>query len=221
MAIALVAGQHASKDTSGTSTTISFPSASTTGNLLILGERVGGTSTAAVTDGTNTWNIDVSLSHASFGFCYINSAPNATSVTTLTVTLTGGSATIRICIAEFDGFTGTISFDQQSSLFTAFHASPWNSGNTPTTTDANELLVGFIGSNNIQTFTAGTSQAYALTDVAPASPNSKAAMEYVVVSATGAYQADISGTQTDDMIVLIATYKGTAATDTLTAQGVM
>lgn len=215
MAITLV--QRNSADVASTSsTTLSFPGATTAGNIIIVAARIGGTSTAAITDGTNTYNADVSLNHAAFGTTYIFSAPNASSVTTLTCTLTGGAATIRWIIYEYSGVSASSPLDKTSSLYTASGSVSCNSGNTATTTQASELLFGVLAGNGAEGTgapTAGSTQSYVLEDRIPVSPNARLSAEDVVVSSTGAFQADFASLNNSfDHIALIATYKAAGAT---------
>jgi hypothetical protein len=209
--------QHKGADVaSTTSTTLSFTSATTGGNKIIVALRIGGTSTAAITDGTNTYNNDVSLAHTGLGTAYIFSVDNASSVTTLTCTLTGGAATIRWAIYEYSGIATSGSLDKTSSLYTAATSSSVNSGNTATTAQASELLFGALATNATnETTHAGTTQSYVLEDTVPTSSTVRLATEDVVVSATGAYQADFTNVDSGtDHIALIATYKAAGASTT-------
>lgn len=203
--------------------TLSFSGATTIGNTIIVIARLGGTSTAAITDGSNTYNAgpgaqgsDVSLAHASFGTGYIFSAKNAASVTTITITLTGGATTVRWIIYEVNGLDTTAPLDKTSSLYTAAGSTSVNSGNTATTTTANEYLLGALFCNTVSdtSVTVGITQAYAIENSVPTpiSSGTRLVTEDVNVSSTGAFQADFrtvdAGT---DHIVLIATYKAALA----------
>lgn len=200
---------------STSSGTCSFSVNTTAGNIIIVALRVGGTATAAVTDdksgGSNTYNSDVSLNHASFGTGYIFSAPNAGAAKVITITLTGGPTTIRAAIYEYSGIATTTPLDQTSSLYTAAGPAAIDSGTTATTTQASELLFGAEVNNTVEgasSPTAGTSQSFVLEDKVPADPSARLATEDVIVSVTGTYRADwhsiVTGT---DHIALIATYK--------------
>ena len=156
MAIALVTGQSVQKDAaSATSTTISFPVATTANNLVAVMVRVGGTSTAAITDdaasGGNTYNTDKSQFLSGAGTLYIFTAPNAKATTVITVTLTGGSATIRIAIAEYSGVATSAPLDQ-TNVATGSSTAP-NSGNV-TPGQNNELLIGAVANANGSAWTS-------------------------------------------------------------------
>lgn len=211
---AIVLVQHTSSDATGTTGTVTFSSTTTAGNIILVTARSGGTATTTMADdkagGSNTYNTDVTLSHASFGAGYIFSAPNAGAAKVLTWT-NSVSASIRIAIFEYSGIATSSPLDKTSSLYTSGSPTSADSGSTATTTQAAELLVGVLCLNaaNCGTTTAGTSQSYAIEERVPADPNARLVSEDVVVAATGTYKADFTwaNASSADAICLIATYK--------------
>jgi hypothetical protein len=92
-----------------------------------------------------------------------------------------------VSITELSG-VATVNPDQTQSAH-GNNASP-NSGNTSTTSFANEVLIGAIGYNSAATFTAGSGYT-ALTSAAGTNSGTTdtIAPEYRIVSATGQYAA--------------------------------
>jgi hypothetical protein len=74
----------------------------------------------------------------------------AAGVTTVTTNFTFGAAWIAVVIERDDILTAS-SFDQNAHQLNALTTS-WNSGNTPATTNANDIAYGWLGSFNVQTY---------------------------------------------------------------------
>ncbi|MBM2825963.1 MAG: hypothetical protein HW403_27 [Dehalococcoidia bacterium] len=143
----------------------------------------------------------------------ICSAHNVTAlVSTNTITVTHpSSAAEAVSAQEFSGLVKKSALDKTASA-SGTSTTP-SSGNTLTTTMANELLVGAIGAEGPveDTFTAGASYTAgppteAGTTGNPAAGNITINPEYRIVSATGTYSAD--GTITSrDWRAAVATYR--------------
>lgn len=208
--------QHATKDAaSATSTTLGFGGTTGAGNLIVAAIRVGGTSTCAVTDdasgGSNNYGAgpsiqgsDIGLFQTGLGTLYIFSAAQfSKAATTLTFTLTGGAATMRIAIYEYPHVLTASPLDKTSILYTASGSTSVSSGNTATTTQATAILVGALAGNGAETPVAGTTQAYTLEDSV-----ARLFIEDVQVSATGTFTADFTSVNGSvDHIAALAVYK--------------
>jgi len=119
---------------------------------------------------------------------------------------------------EFSGLATSSVLDKTASAGdnTGTNTSP-TSGNTATTTQANELLIGAIAVEGptADTFTLGASYSTltrAGTNAGSAQDNITMNCEYQIVSATGAYHADgTMGTARNSWAAAIATYKAAAS----------
>jgi uncharacterized delta-60 repeat protein len=172
----------------------------------------------------NTYTVDEDVTNAGEVRTVIISSHNVSALSGGgTITVTHPSVTARaMSVAEFSGLAATSTFDQKQSG-TGNSASP-SSGATPTTTVANELLIGAIGAEGPlgDSFTKGTLWDAALardgTTGQGAASNITINPEYWVVSATGNYTAD--GTITSrDWAAAIATYKADPSIITAGASG--
>ena len=154
----LVQAAGATEASSATSLTGAFPSATTSGDLLVLSasEYTGATNhITSVTDSAgNTWtrigSFNVSGHYSNGEMWY---AANAAPTTTVTVS-TGSAASIAFEIQEFAGVATTNPLDTSAGTS---NTSTTASSGTATPSLANELVVGFIaGHGNTQLITVTT-----------------------------------------------------------------
>ena len=158
-AIRFVQSASGTETTTATSLTAGFPSATTTGDLLVLSASVYTGTTNHITSVTdsagNSWTrigaFSIS-SHNSDGEMWYSS--NATSASTVTVH-TASAASVSFEVQEFAGVAASSPLD--ASIGSSNTGTTANSG-TVTPTLANELVVGFI---------AGHATAQSITVTAP------------------------------------------------------
>lgn len=131
-----------------TSVTVTFNSATTSGNLLVLcvtsyyaGANAGGTWTVSDNKG-NTWSS--ATSSDTFSRIQIFYAENITGGSSHQVTLSvSGIAAYMIATAvEYSGVATSSSLDQSGSAYTATNTTSYTSPTTGTTSQADELLIG-------------------------------------------------------------------------------
>jgi hypothetical protein len=138
-------------------------------------------------------------------------AKSITGGASFTVTAhTTATADTDIMAAEFSGLDTTSPCDQTQSAEDATTATALTSGNTATTTVANEALFGGWGSNQTSgiTFTAGTSWT-ARETVSNTTDGHSSGMQTRIVSSTSAYQSDVTLSNGGVIkVAYIATFKG-------------
>ena len=204
MAIALLQSTHSNAG-AVTTATLAFPSNVTAWSMLVCHIWNAGTgATLSASDNVNgSYHLDNVLFNTPAGVIGgICTFPNAAAgATTVTFNASGGTGQLRCVIEEYSGIAISSPLDQiQSATFNA--TTTPSSGNTPTTTQANELLIGATFGANTHTDTAGSG--YTLD---PNGNNGRPSCEYQVVSVTGAYAAVFNIGSTDGGVTLIATYK--------------
>jgi hypothetical protein len=213
--------QSKSATTTTAATTIATPaftSSTTTANLIAVLIHTDGTMAATpITDstGANTYSQcgsnRTSASNYTIAVFY---AKNITGGASFTVTAhTTATADTDIMAAELSGLDTSSPCDQTQSAEDATSSTALTSGNTATTTVANEALFGGWGSNGSSgvTFTAGTSWT-ARETLSNTTDGHSSGMQTRIVSSTAAYQSDVTlslGTATK--VAYIATFKGTVA----------
>ncbi|VAW88634.1 hypothetical protein MNBD_GAMMA18-2204, partial [hydrothermal vent metagenome] len=178
-------------------------------------------------DAGNSYSTDVSRYNATIGaYTVICSAHNITALNisnniTITTTDPGGRTTgAVVSIHEFSGLLPTSPLDQTSGDIGGSGAPvAVSSGDTAITTQANELLIGAIGSDNDSTPIFTTGSGYTLLESASFDGTLPTALstEYKTVSTIGAYRADGSLSNVDwGWSAIIATYK---AAQTISVSG--
>lgn len=194
-----------------TTNVLAFLSNNAAGNLLVLGsENDGATTVSGVTDSQgNTWVKATATPHNfSTKSCELWYAANCKAGPN-TVTATYGSAKdSAICIAEYSGAIPASPLDKVAAG-KATDGSPTtspDSGNTTTTAQARELLIGVCGSfaGAGQTYTAGSGWTK---DVEIKGSTLDMAIESQTVAATGAYDATWTLGTSDQWGCCIATFK--------------
>lgn len=213
MAAAYVQEAH----NTGSSVTITGVAA---GSLLVWCGDAGGAVTALSDDRGDTWTEaledDAGGSHVGH-IWYCMNASSGTHV----VTRTGGFGSFEAYfILEFTGAELSAALDKTAVAHNAavVDSTP-DSGNTATTAQADEILVGFIGTQNSINYSSNWQNGF--TSVGFQVGTSRGLTPaYKIVSATGAYAAQASANGTDgEWIAAIATFKAAAGGGTSTTDG--
>lgn len=191
----------------GTSLQVGLLSNAGAGNFIFVGINTGSGGTAdAASDGVNTYNLDAPfVSTADNGakpYSALNVAAGAT-----TVTVTGaGSQSRGVAVGEWSQVATSSAFDKSSSG-TGF-GTGLLSGNTATTTQADELVIGFgAGGNDVGgPYTVDILNSFTeRLDFEGA--NRPTYIEDKIVSATGSYSAGAGGTSSSNWVMYVLTYK--------------
>lgn len=132
----------------GTSVSVTFDSATTTGNLLVLavscyyaGANAGGTWTASDNKG-NTWSsATVTDTFSKMQVFYVENAAGGSSHQ-VTLTVAGSSTYLIITALEYSGVATSSALDKSGSAYTATNTTSYTSPTTATTAQANEVLIG-------------------------------------------------------------------------------
>lgn len=205
MVISRVAGQtpQAHGLTGVTSIQVTLPQNVVAGNaVMVVGKsRSGGTITFS--DGlSNTYATDIETAGGADNDVAIGSAKDLSTGGSCTVTAstTAGADRMGISAMEYSGFTGGAVFDQSASnIGTSTSA---DSGSTPTTTAADELLIG--GASDAGATTYSWTSSFSL--VAEHSTG-RHSMGDRIVASTGTYNATATLGISTLWNMVIATYK--------------
>lgn len=213
MAVAFVQSKTVQSSGATSLTTASF--VSTAGNFLVAGIGQIGTnlSGSPVTDSTSgSWQNALVTNGGTTknGIYYLE---NITGSATQTVTYTrlGGSGVCALIVIEFSSVALSSSIDKTASTNSASLVK--DSGNTATTTQAAELLIG-IGGVNTNTSLPATVPSLFIDQIKLADSGPEGLLSsYSIVSATGAYTflSDYGSAGSAERIG-IATFKGTGIT---------
>lgn len=195
-----------------TSTTLVFTSNNTAGNTIAVGVRIGANGRTVTLSDTpvNTYN-KTTAQDDTFGDDLVTGyAQNiAAGANTVTCAISGAAASIRWWIAEYGGVLAS-SFDKTAGA--VGNSTAPSSGNTATTSQAGETLVGNIqctGNSATPTLTAGTG--YTVRENVVVSSQFKIGLEDRDVVATGTYAADGTLSSSDGWAAIIITLKASAA----------
>lgn len=196
---------------SASSHALAFSGAVGAGSLLLVGMRIGSASdlVTGVSDSVNgAWTrqtIRLQSTDAHTGYIY-SRANSAAGTPTVTITLSS-AAGCRFGIQEASGFTAAVIDQIASAMGTSTNPS---SGNTPTTTDPDELLFAVLtNSGGAETAVAGTG--FTIRQSIGTGSDLKYVQESRVVASTGTYPGDWSNLSgTTNWTASIATFKGTA-----------
>ncbi len=219
-------GTYASTSSSS-STTVSIGSSVTAGNSIIVTIAIDYDNSGSVSCSDsrgNSYTVDVDQIYSSYVRTIVCSAHNVTALSSGdTITVSHPSAAPRaVSVHEFSGLAPTGTLDRTASATGS--SSSFSSGSTSTTTQADELLIGAIGTDGriTDTFTPGSGYT-ALTRAGTNSTgmwatNNTINPEYRIVSSTGSYVADGTNSTSRRWAATIATYKaeiisGTVYTD--------
>jgi len=198
---------------SSTTTVVNVASSVTSGNTVIvtiaMNYGAGGALSCSDSSG-NSYTVDLDVNDT-FLRSVTCAAHNVTALTTSdTITVSHPSVAARAVSAhEFSGLTAVSTLDRTSFAGGVFDRFP-DSGNTATTSQADELLIGNISvegpvSDGFTLGTGYTALARAGTSTAPTDVTVNP--EYQIVSSTGIYSSD--GTLSTDRwwIALVSTYR--------------
>lgn len=204
----LVQTQNATSTNSGSTLPVTVTSTGS-GNLLFVGISTGGT-VSSVSDGTNTYTqIDVIQNgNRLYGFYAANISSG---ITTVTVHCSNGSGIVAI-VREYSGLT-TTPLDKHTIQSQSFD-NPASSGATATTTQASELVIGYIGSNGSDTFSLGSGYGN-LVSQDNGFVNAIVGLEDATVSSTGAQTATFGTGGGGTYVVGVATFKAASGGATL------
>ncbi len=203
VAPARVASQVASAQLSGTTTTITWPSNTTAGNFLaaVISSRNESSVTAP------GWVTATSKIFQSSRTLYIMYAENCSAVST-TVFTTDATAQ-QICAAEYSGMATSSSLDTGIVASAVGTSTTPASGATGTSTQADELWIGAIGTISNITFSLPTNSFLIYSTDSAGIPN--AALLDQVVSSTGTANAGCTISSSVAWAAAVAAFKGAAA----------
>lgn len=181
------------------------------GSLLTLCVSIptaGVTLTGVTDDRGNTWAPGPTATNGRPAYLWY-AANVAAGDTLVTAAVSGTPEGFHTILAEFSGLA-TVSPQDQTATGTGSSAAPATSA-TSTTTQANELLVGCIGSGVGATFVQGTN--YNLLDEFT---GQRIHGEYRIVSSAGTYVADGTfSTGSDTWAAMVGTYKAPGGATTV------
>jgi hypothetical protein len=209
MAIAYVNGAAANGGAVNATTISAAAINATTGNFIVVGfssyQGAAGVVTGVTDTAGNTYQqagSDESADgthHASVWYAE-NITGNASNV--VTGTYTGSSAYRCIVVAQFSGVALSGSYDQASTLNITSSGTTHTSGNTGTTTQADEVVVG----SYIVVTGGSTLSGSAPTVLGPNASNNNA-MGYKIVSSTGAQSTTLTSASSEQYIAQVRTFK--------------
>jgi hypothetical protein len=157
----------------------------------------------------NTYTVDINQNSASHVVtAFVGSAYATTAlVNGDTITITCNTSVVSYCLAtEFSGLANSSWFDQKAGAQQAF-ATSWTTGSTPTTTVANELLIGmFVGTGNETNTPTGTFAGGGEDNLWGTGTGLMLMTSYAIVSATGAYACTGTISAADYGATAITTY---------------
>ncbi len=221
----------AASNTSGTSLVVTTTAAVADGDDIILALSTDPNSSLVVsvadTAGNNYSQVGSTVINSGNLRTYLFAAYDVNALSSgssITITASPAVTARAAVVALFRGLADVSPFDQTMSA-TGSSTAP-ASGASPTTTQADELLIGVVGTEGPvgdsagtwdNSFTAGPRQG---TTSATADANITVSMGYRIVSATGAYTASKTGITSRDWGAMIATFKaGPATSSRITISG--
>lgn len=229
MAIALVQEAGGTTSAAATSIAVTWPAATASGNLLILGLSLANNSLAVTLTPPGGWTLIDSAVTAMNGanpitttaLYYKKNAASESGAKTFTFSQ---SVNASMFLMEISGCDQTAPLDQTASN-TQTGTTVLTTGTTATTSVANEIAVAVISENSNFTLSTPTNS-FTLQDTQKSSTNGTArisgALLYKIVSATGAQSTGVTSTGTNPAASKIATFKiaATGSTVNLTSSGV-
>jgi len=198
--------QHSSRDAgTASSTSVSFPSASTAGNWIGVVIRAGKSGQVfTVTDSRgNTYHNAIQFNEVidgtTLGIFYAENITGGVNTVSVSDTILG---TLRIAILEYSGVALANSLDGAAVANQGTSASPTVS---LTTTVNGDLLLGEMSTANAAIFTAGSG--YTIEETVPAQPNTKLIVEDRVQTTAGSASASASLAASDSWGAALAAFK--------------
>lgn len=190
---------------SSTSNSVTFNTNTTSGNTIIVGIRVSAIGRIVnVTDSQgNTYTKDLDSTNCGIQNLIFSATNIASGPDTVTVSISGTNANISFHVLEYAGLAKSNVFDKAKASCTTSPNVNLDSGNTLTTTQANELVVGFGIMQFNQTVAAyGPGFVQRL-----GSTGSRMWSEDRVVSSIGTYNASMTASVANNWNMMTATYK--------------
>ncbi|MBZ5513087.1 MAG: hypothetical protein LAN70_18215 [Acidobacteriia bacterium] len=182
-------------------TTCALTYSPTAGNALFIGLEAPSSSTTITgladngASGGSTYTVPLSASCSGgsaqrCGFAYTCNV--ASGVTSITLTL-GGADTPTITVAEYSGVATSACLDQSSTAATGTGTS--QTGNDVTTTQANEVLIGYViqGTNSTSPFTGANGFTARVNQAETVNPSVQALMDKTVTSIVTDHAASTTG----------------------------
>jgi hypothetical protein len=186
-----------------TTNTGTFGANVTSGNLLIVAVASGSNAVTNVTDTVGTSYSNSGVTNNAYIYYGIAGGSGAN---TVSVTFSSASNFPILWLYEFSGNASSSPLDKHTG--TTGNSTAVNSGATATTTNASELLFGFLIPTADMSAGGDQSGWTVLHDHA----NSGSATQYEIVSSTGAYSATGTSTTSAAWTALIATFLPSSAT---------
>ncbi len=211
MAIALVQSQTGTATGANTSQPATWAGNTTTGNLIVVAVSVSVNtlnSVTSITDSqTNTYTRIRSTLYGSSAECELWYAINITGGTLPTVTVNHTVSSVAFTMREYSGLATVSPLDKGISAV-ATTGTAMSSGATAATTQADELVLGYMASGGTTSYTLGTGYGN-LTQVSNSSVTS--GLEYLTVSSTGAQTSTATLSLSGVWCMGVATFKTPAA----------
>ncbi len=198
-----------------TSCTLTWPSATTANNLLVIGVMTARAKSPPTITVPGSWVLAGSLVTSGVergGIYYIENAPSQTDTGAFTI---GGIAPlIRIAGYEVSGIATSGSLDKTSSNNNV-SGTTLDSGTTATTSQADEFSIAVIGQRIAATFSAPTNGYSISVQGNNAAANTMGVLNKIL-SATVAANTSVTSTQSAGWAGAIATFKSAGGGSTLT-----
>ncbi len=195
----------------------------TAGNFLTLAIGCGAADVITISDNkSNTWTLDKSQILAAQRQAIIYHSFNvAGGATTITIAAAGGAfPDTAVIIQEWSGIVTSSGVDQIVGANTTA-GTTYASGNTPTTTQASELLVGCLAcDNNAPAFTGDASWSNLVTQ-AGFDLYTSCTVQYRLVSSTGAYGWTLTNATSRQASQAVVTYKQVVAATVISQLGLL
>lgn len=201
--------QNTTGTTTGSASTLVIPISATKAGDLIVVTAAALASTLTITDSASqTYSTATSQTSSAIHFYTFYVANTAAGVTSITLT-PGASTPVVAIVTEYANVIASSPLDQISTN-TNLTATSWTSNNTPSTTQAVELLVGsaldFAHNNDV--FTAGSGWLATNTVNGVGGGNNLTAFqEDMYVTSIGTYAATGTNTTSTTILAAIATFK--------------
>lgn len=178
------------------------------GSHLILGITMpfSATTVSTVTDdASNSYTVHANLSSGSASLSMASGylATGLTAGQKIHFTPSVGGQGGSWAVANFSGLVAASYFDKTAQFTTAFSTS-WTSGNTATTTQADELIYGCVFGDTTLAYTPGGTFSQIHQEVFTSARNFT---EYKTVSSTAAYAADGTVAANTATLAIVGTFK--------------
>jgi prepilin-type N-terminal cleavage/methylation domain-containing protein len=207
----IVIGQ-ANSTTTGTSISVTVPwGGVAAGNTIIITFAMSsqtGPVTASDSE-SNTYSNDADVNYTNYVRTVVLSAPVTTALKTSdTIKVTCPSVSLKaVSVYYISGLVSSSRVDKISTNYGNSNRNFPSSGDTATTSQANELLIGAIGYNDDAAFNRGNGFTALTASTASHNGNITIQPEYQIVTSTGQYSAGGTINYGDSWAAAIVTYK--------------